>query len=123
MGAGAHSCTGCCWRSADAAHGFIRPPRTESAVEFAVRIASDLDNTVLAIQGPPGTGKTFTGAQMICALVEQGKRVGVTATSHKVIRNLLNAVAKVAPTQGIAPRLAHKVGDTDDEGGAGACGG
>ena len=35
---------------------------TESAVEFAVRIANDLDNTVLAIQGPPGAGKTFTGA-------------------------------------------------------------
>ena len=93
---------------------------TESAVEFAVRIANDLDNTVLAIQGPPGAGKTFTGAQMICALVEQGKRVGVTATSHKVIRNLLNAVANAAPTLGIEPRLAHKVGETEDEGGAGA---
>ena len=33
---------------------------------------------------------------MICALVKAGKRVGVTATSHKVIRNLLDAVAKAA---------------------------
>src|SRR5262249_17681360 len=68
----------------------------ESAVEFAVRVANNLDNTVLAIQGPPGAGKTFTGARMICALVEQGKRVGVTATSHKVIRKLLDDTDKMS---------------------------
>jgi predicted RecB family nuclease len=87
----------------------------ESAVEFAVRIADELDQTVLAIQGPPGAGKTFTGARMICALVGQGKRVGVTATSHKVIRNLLGEVARMAPEYRVAPKLAHKVGETDDE--------
>ena len=32
----------------------------ESAVDFSVRIAGDLDETVLAIQGPPGSGKTFS---------------------------------------------------------------
>ncbi len=88
---------------------------TESAVEFAVRIASELDNTVLAIQGPPGAGKTFTGARMICALVEQGKRVGVTATSHKVIRKLLDDIAKMSVTTGIATRLAQKVGEREEE--------
>jgi uncharacterized protein len=80
-------------------------------VEFAVRIADKLDNTVLAIQGPPGAGKTFTGARMICALVQQGKRVGVTATSHKVIRKLLDDTAKMALSSGIAMKLAQKVGD------------
>lgn len=88
---------------------------TESAVEFAVRIANELDNTVLAIQGPPGAGKTFTGARMICALVEQGKRVGVTATSHKVIRNLLDNIATMSATVGIATRLAQKVGEREEE--------
>jgi uncharacterized protein len=83
----------------------------ESAVEFAVRIADELDNTVLAIQGPPGAGKTFTGARMICALVQQGKRVGVTATSHKVIRKLLDDAAKMAATDGIVIKLGQKVGD------------
>ena len=83
----------------------------ESAVEFAVRIANELDNTVLAIQGPPGAGKTFTGARMICALVQQGKRVGVTATSHKVIRKLLDDTAKMAGTDGIVIKLGQKVGD------------
>jgi uncharacterized protein len=87
------------------------PGDGESAVEFAVRIADKLDNTVLAIQGPPGAGKTFTGARMICALVQQGKRVGVTATSHKVIRKLLDDTAKMALSSGIAMKLAQKVGD------------
>ena len=87
----------------------------ESAVEFAVRIANELDNTVLAIQGPPGAGKTFTGARMICALVQQGKRVGVTATSHKVIRNLLDNIATMSATSGIATRLAQKVGESEEE--------
>ena len=41
---------------------------------------------MFAIQGPPGAGKTFTGARMICELVKAGKKIGVTALSHKVIR-------------------------------------
>jgi uncharacterized protein len=86
----------------------------ESAVDFAVRIVGDLDETVLPIQGPPGAGKTFCGARMICALVEQGKRVGVTAGSHKVIRNLLDAVAAEAERRGAPVRLAHKPGEGDE---------
>lgn len=39
---------------------FQAQPR-ESAVQFAVRIATDIDHSILAIQGPPGAGKTFTG--------------------------------------------------------------
>ncbi len=52
---------------------------------------------------------------MICRLVADGKRVGVAGPSHKVIRNLLDEVAKVPPKSGLAPRLAHKVGETEDE--------
>ena len=52
---------------------------------------------------------------MICALVEQGKRVGVTATSHKVIRNLLDNIATMSATEGIATRLAQKIGETEEE--------
>ena len=70
---------------------------------------------MLAIQGPPGAGKTFCGARMICELVRQGKKVGITATSHKVIRNLLDAVAKEADRSGTDVRLAHKNGDDADE--------
>jgi uncharacterized protein len=73
----------------------------ESPVEAAKRIVVSLNDAVLAIQGPPGAGKTFTGARMILEVVRQGKRVGVTATSHKVIRNLLDEVVKAAKSSGM----------------------
>ena len=53
----------------------------------AARVALALDQTVFPVQGPPGAGKTFTGARMICALVRDGKRVGITANSHKSFEN------------------------------------
>lgn len=73
----------------------------ESTLNAAKRIALSLDNSVLAIQGPPGAGKTYTGARMILELVLRGKKVGITATSHKVIGNLLEAVVKAAGENGI----------------------
>ena len=72
----------------------------ESTTDFAVRITTKLDQTTLAIQGPPGAGKTHVGAQMIRSAVAEGLRVGVTATSHKVIQNLLEAVEKQAAEAG-----------------------
>ena len=89
----------------------------ESVVDFAVRIAGDLKDTALPIQGPPGSGKTYTGARMIAALVAKGRRVGVTATGHKVIRNLLDAIAKEAQTNGQSIRLGHKVKEIGGDGG------
>jgi predicted RecB family nuclease len=101
-----------------------RPPRLrtgsftstagESAVQFAVRVAPDLDHTVLAIQGPPGAGKTFTGARMICELVRRGARVGITAVSHKVIRKLLDDVAKAARELQVQLTCVHKVTTKSD---------
>jgi predicted RecB family nuclease len=85
-----------------------RPPRVgqapgsaligpdEPQLAAAIRLALRLDATTLAIQGPPGSGKTYTGARMIVALLRAGKRVGITATSHKVIGNLLRAVIAAA---------------------------
>ena len=83
-------------------------PAESSVGDRAVNIVMKLRGGTLAIQGPPGSGKTYTGARMICALVDAGKRVGVTATGHKVIRNLLRAVAAEAARQGMAIRLGHK---------------
>jgi hypothetical protein len=71
------------------------PNAAESAVEFATRVAADLEETILAIQGPPSAGKTYTAAQMVCELVRLGKRVGVTAVSHKVIRQDRRVVLRV----------------------------
>ncbi|MGH9345868.1 MAG: TM0106 family RecB-like putative nuclease [Vicinamibacterales bacterium] len=98
--------------------GTFDSPPGETAVDFAVRCGGDLAETILPIQGPPGTGKTFTGAQMICALVAEGKRIGVIATGHSVIRNLLDAVSRAAATLGRTDiRLGHKVEDAEDDGG------
>jgi uncharacterized protein len=97
--------------------GFQRVPG-ESALDFAIRCGLELDESMLAIQGPPGSGKTFTGARMICQLVKAGKRIGVTAVSHKVIRNLLDAVSREATALDVTVRCGHKTtphsGDPED---------
>ena len=80
----------------------------ETTVEAACRIAPSLDGNVLAIQGPPGTGKTYTGAHIICTLVRAGLKVGVTAVSHKVIVNLLEATAAQACKEGLSIKLVHR---------------
>lgn len=77
------------------------------------RLVVELDHGVLAVQGPPGAGKTYCGAEMICALVAAGRKVGVTASSHKVIRNLLDAVGKAAARNGQSITLAHRHGEGD----------
>jgi uncharacterized protein len=38
---------------------------------------------------------------MICSLVQAGQKVGITANSHKVVRNLVEAVAQAADKLGI----------------------
>jgi uncharacterized protein len=83
----------------------------EDTLAAARRLARDLDGGVLAIQGPPGAGKTYTGARMICELVRAGKRVGVSAVSHKVIRNLLEAARAAAEEEGIELDCIQKTGD------------
>ena len=59
---------------------------TPQAVLTAVR---RLKGSHLVIQGPPGTGKTTTAAQVIAALIADGKTVAITANSHAAINNLL----------------------------------
>jgi len=83
--------------------------RGEDVVEAAVRLARNLDHGVLPIQGPPGSGKTYAGARMIVALAREGRSVGVTAVSHKVIENLLKAIHSAATEIGVPLRTIHKV--------------
>ena len=61
---------------------------------------------MLPMQGPPGTGKTYTGAHIAVALMAKGRRVGVTAPSHKAIHNLLEEIERVARDQGMSPSAA-----------------
>lgn len=95
--------------------GAFTQPSTGDASQFAVDVVNRLDRTVLAIQGPPGSGKTYTGARMICALVAQGKRVGVTGPSHKAISNLLEECLKAAALLGQTIRVAQKTPDDADD--------
>jgi len=64
-------------------------------------LALGLDNSYLFIQGPPGSGKTWTGARLAVHLLAQGKRLGVSAQSHKAIHNLLAEIEKVADKEGV----------------------
>src|SRR5207302_4066580 len=82
-----------------------------AAVDAVVR----MDDTHLVIQGPPGTGKTFTSAHAIIELMRLGKRVGVTALSHKAINNLLHDVEDVAREKGVTFRGVKKSSNDADE--------
>jgi predicted RecB family nuclease len=84
----------------------------EDTVGAATRIALSLDKSYLAIQGPPGSGKTYTGARMIIELIKAGKKVGITAVSHKVIRNLSLAITREAKKLNYAIGFVHKVNET-----------
>ena len=82
-------------------HGQPLRVEGETALAAALRLALALDGGVLPIQGPPGSGKTYTAARMATEMVNAGLRVGVTANSHKVIRNLLDEVCRAAEEFGL----------------------
>jgi predicted RecB family nuclease len=86
----------------------------ESTLQAALRLSAHLGDGILPIQGPPGSGKTFTAAQMICTLVQQGKSVGITANSHKVIRNLLTKVIAEADIRGIQLECCQKAEEVEE---------
>jgi DNA replication ATP-dependent helicase Dna2 len=65
----------------------------ESQVEaVALSYATDL---LHLIQGPPGTGKTLMLAHLARLLVADGRRVFVTALTHRAIHNALNKIPQV----------------------------
>jgi len=84
---------------------------TESARQLVRSLSSQ--PCVLPIQGPPGSGKTYSGARMIVELVRDGRRVGITAVSHKVITNLLHEVCRHALEAGVPLRAIQKCNDGD----------
>jgi uncharacterized protein len=88
----------------------------ESTLDAAVRIAGLLGAGALPIQGPPGTGKTFTGARMICEMVGRGKKVGVVANSHAVIRNLLDCVRSTADELKLDVQCIQKPKESEPDG-------
>ncbi|HEY3190759.1 MAG TPA: TM0106 family RecB-like putative nuclease, partial [Solirubrobacteraceae bacterium] len=98
---------------------FVGGPRG-SAIQTtdldAVReLAAALDRSYLFIQGPPGTGKTWTGARIVVDLIRRGRRVGVAATTHKAIHNLLGEIEKAAREEGVGFRGVKKASAGDAE--------
>lgn len=92
------------------------PPRTNANFQNtnepqtkAVAWVQALENGVLPIQGPPGSGKSHTAAEMILSLIQSGKKVGITALSHKVITELMHKVIKAGVGKGIRIQCMRKV--------------
>ena len=81
---------------------------SEEVADAARRLVTSIDNSYLAIQGPPGSGKSTVGAEMIVDLVVKGRRVGVTANSHKVIGELLAKIAEASAKRGVVVRIGQR---------------
>jgi uncharacterized protein len=91
-----------------------RPPRAR--LELPVpEAALSLDGSYLFVQGPPGSGKTWQGAKAAVALMRAGRRIGVTALSHKAISKLLEEIEREAHEQGFTFR-GRKKSTAGDEG-------
>ncbi len=80
----------------------------EDILEKTFDFAAKLDHSYLPVQGPPGAGKSFTGSHLIFRLAQQGKKIGITALSHKVITNLLTKVWEVAQEEGFDIQIIQK---------------
>ena len=78
-----------------------------------MRVGLGLSGEVLAVQGPPGAGKTYAASHLIRALLDAGRRVGVTAQSHAVIRNLLDEVGRPALHKVSGEPAEHSLLDQD----------
>ena len=63
------------------------------------------------LQGPPGSGKSYTASHLIAKLAKDGKRIGVTALSHKVISNLLTKISEAATEINFEIKMIQKVKD------------
>jgi uncharacterized protein len=87
--------------------------KTNNFLEEIPKLLLNLNNSYLYIQGPPGTGKTYQAGNAIIELIKAGKKVGITANSHKVIHNVIDRVEKWAEEKGINFR-GLKAGRPDD---------
>jgi uncharacterized protein len=80
----------------------------EDPVAGTCRLVADLDGSCLAVQGPPGCGKTYTGARVVVDLVARGRKVGVSAFTHRAIAHLLEEVTQVAADTGQTVRILQR---------------
>ena len=71
-------------------------------LENIIDAIKNLEDSYIFIQGPPGTGKTYTGANIILALIQLGKKIGVTSNSHSAINNLLKRTEELSKAKNIS---------------------
>jgi predicted RecB family nuclease len=93
--------------------GQVLKEADETTLAAAMRIAPHLEGGVFPVQGPPGAGKTHIGARMICTLAQSGKKIGITANSHKVIRNILDEVIGASDELGVSIECIQKVSENE----------
>jgi uncharacterized protein len=86
----------------------------EVDIEVLSRQVAGLDRSALFVQGPPGSGKTWAGARVAVALMRAGRRVGVVATAHKAIANLLRETEEAAGEVGFDFRGWKKASEDPD---------
>ncbi|MHB8146466.1 MAG: TM0106 family RecB-like putative nuclease [Vulcanimicrobiaceae bacterium] len=86
--------------------GSVQPERVDARSVGA--LVQELDRSHLVVQGPPGSGKSTIGASVIVDLLAGGKRVGILATGHKAIHNLLRKVEETAAERGVRFRGLQK---------------
>ncbi|MCX2947538.1 AAA domain-containing protein [Lentzea sp. NEAU-D7] len=67
-------------------------PQHDDVVQAVIKAVDQLDGGTLAVQGPPGAGKTYLATKLVRHLIDQGKTVAVTSTSHKAVENVLSSV-------------------------------
>jgi len=100
-------------RRAPVPHAPVPPPG--NGLDRLMGWLGILDRSCVPVQGPPGAGKTYTASHAILRLVQSGKKVGVTAMSHRAIENLLEAVADRFTEAGLNPdRILQKPAGGDD---------
>ncbi|HKO90907.1 MAG TPA: DEAD/DEAH box helicase, partial [Polyangiaceae bacterium] len=87
----------------------------EDTVAGVVRLSLGFEPGVLAVQGPPGSGKTHRAVAAILASIRAGRRVGVTASGHAVIRELLRKCCEAALQEG-EPLRAQHIHEPEDTG-------
>jgi predicted RecB family nuclease len=83
-------------------------PSGADPVAAVCGLASDLDECCLPVQGPPGCGKTHTGGELVVEMIRQGWRVGVCATTHRAIGELVADVCEAAARRGVTVRALQK---------------
>ena len=99
-------------RKAPAEVSALEPMKgADDGVRAVIASLLSRESGYLAVQGPPGTGKTYLAAHVIQRLVEKHHwKVGITAQSHKVVENVLDAVVLDAS---LNPELVAKAVPTD----------